>query len=405
MKSWRFPVETGILVALALFLPLLEVPKNAACVIYLATWLWNRARARDFGGPWDTWDTLIAAWIASGYAVAAFAGLHEQEWRGANDLARYAILLWLVKRAGYGESELRWVLGALVASALVTLCWGWWGYWKRIDVGLRGVLQLKSVGHVNHSAIYLAMVCGVCIAWVFARWQAWDARRRACALAATGFVLLSLLAMASRAALVAAGTLVLVLAAAWWPRWRVPLVASLAGLVLAVLAVLATDSEIARKQRNFSASETLSSRDAIWSSGFAAWERYPWFGVGMSNYDLITPERIAQWRAQAGKPFDPARYAPNAHAHNLYVNTLAERGLVGLAALLAVLIAWAAALARHRPKPSDPDLRWLLWGAAAGALIVTALAGVFNTTLHHEHGILATLLLGAWLSSTLRRAS
>ncbi len=405
MKSWRFPVETGLLVALAVFLPLLEVPKNAACVIYLTTWLWNRARERDFGGPWDTWDTLIAAWIASGYAVAAFAGLQDQEWRGANDLARYAIVLWLVKRAGYGESELRWVLGALVASALVTLCWGWWKVWFEVLPGRRAVLQMKSVGHVNHSAIYLAMICGVCAAWLFARWRAWDAWWRAGALGATAFVFLSLVVMASRGALVAAGVLVLVLAAAWWPRWRMPFIASLAGVAIAVVAVLSTDSGVARKQRNFSTAETLSTRDAIWNSGFAAWERYPWFGVGMSNYDLITAERVAQWRGEAGKPYDPARYAPNAHAHNLYINTLAERGSVGLAALLAVLVAWLVALIRLRPQAADTDFRWLLWGSAAGAWIVTTLAGMLNTTLHHEHGILAALLLGLWLSSTLRRAS
>ena len=405
MKSWRFPVETGLLLALAVFLPLLEVPKNAACVIYLATWLWNRARERDFGGPWDAWDTLIAAWIASGYAVAAFAGLQEQEWRGANDLARYAILLWLLKRSGYGESELRWVLGALVASALATLCWGWWKYWTHDNPNRLPVLQLKSVGHVNHSAIYLAMICGVCTAWLFARWRAWNAWWRAGALAATAFVFASLFVMASRGALAAAAVLVLVLAAAWWPRWRVPLVASLTGLAIAVVAVLATDSKLAQKQSSHSVEDTLSVRGAIWNSGFAAWERYPWFGVGMSNYDLVTPEKVAQWRAQAGKPFDPARYAPNAHAHNLYVNTLAERGSVGFAALLAVLIAWLGALLRYRPASADPDLRWLLWGSAAAAWIVTAGAGMFNTTLHHEHGILATLLLGAWLSSINRRAS
>jgi hypothetical protein len=39
----------------------------------------------------------------------------------------------------------------------------------------------------------------------------------------------------------------------------------------------------------------------------------------------------------------------------------------------------------------------LLWGAAASAWLVTVGAGAVNTTLHHEHGILAALLLGGWL--------
>jgi len=44
-----------------------------------------------------------------------------------------------------------------------------------------------------------------------------------------------------------------------------------------------------------------------------------------------------------------------------------------------------------------------LWGSAAAAFMVTAAAGLVNTTLHHEHGILAALLLGLWLSQLHKR--
>ena len=36
--------------------------------------------------------------------------------------------------------------------------------------------------------------------------------------------------------------------------------------------------------------------------------------------------------------------------------------------------------------------------------IVTAGIGTVNTTLHHEHGLLAALLLGLWLSTLHARA-
>ena len=43
---------------------------------------------------------------------------------------------------------------------------------------------------------------------------------------------------------------------------------------------------------------------------------------------------------------------------------------------------------------------------SAGAWIVTCGVGMVNTTLHHEHGLLAALLLGLWLSTlSPRRAS
>ncbi len=397
LKESRYPLEIGLLVALALFVPLAEAPKNLAWLGYSLAWLVNRARVRDFGGRWDLWDTLIALWIGSGFAVAAFAGLEGSEWRGAGDLARYAGILWMVKRGGYSWRELRWVLSALVVSTVVGLAIGYGRMWS--GIGKSGTLQLHSVGHVNHTAIYLAIMLGLCAAWLFARWRAWPFNRRAISLAIFLLVLSSLLVTASRGA-IGVGLLMLpVLALAWWPRWRAPLAASAAALVLTVAGLIALGGEVIRKQEQLEGMENiLSFRDGIWRMGLAAWERYPWFGVGMDNYSRITHELVRAWRTQAGKEYEEARYVRFPHAHSLYVNTVAERGAVGGAALLAVLVAWAAWLVLLRPRPEAKDRDWLLWGGAASAWIVTAGAGTVNTTLHHEHGILAALLLGLWLS-------
>jgi O-antigen ligase len=406
LRKSRYPVEIALLVALALFLPLVEGPKNLAWLGYVCVWLWNRARARDFGGAWDLWDTLIALWIASGYVVAAFAPFDHAQWKGADDLARYASVLWLVKRGGYSWPEVRWVLGALVASALAALALGWWKYWPQIRAGSGQALQLKSVGHVNHSAIYLAIMLGLCVAWTFARWHAWSVSRRTAALAVDAFLLVSLVVTASRGAVGAALLFCVVLAAAWWPRSRAPLAAALVGLALTGAAIVGMNAEVLRKQRALvAADDTLNVRDRIWRTGLAAWERYPWFGVGMSNYSLIRPEDVAAWRADAGRPFDAARYIRSAHGHSLYVNALAERGAVGAAVLFAVLAAWLVWLVRFRPRREAPDDEWLLWGGAASGWFVTVVAGLANTTLHHEHGILAVLLLGLWLCRLPHRAS
>ncbi|MCX7961218.1 MAG: O-antigen ligase family protein [Burkholderiales bacterium] len=392
--------------SLALFLPLLEAPKNLAWLAYVGVWLWNRARARDFGGPWDLWDTLIALWIASGYLVAAFAPFDHAEWKGANDLLRYASILWLVKRGGYSVRELRWVLGALVLSALAAAALGFWKYWPAIRAGTGSALQLRSVGHVNHSAIYLAIVLGACTAWIFARWRAWTTAQRAAALAADGFLLVSLLVTASRGAIAAGLATCLLVAAAWWPRSRAPLVATLAAAALAAAALFAMRAEVVRKHEALAASDDiLNVRDRIWRTGLAAWEHYPWFGVGMSNYSLIRPEDLGARYAETGRAFDATRYIQSAHGHNLFVNALAERGAVGAGVLFAVLAAWLVWLARLRPRADSSDDAWLLWGAAASGGLVTVLAGLVNTTLHHEHGILAALLLGLWLCSLTRRAS
>ena len=396
----RHPLEFGLLLLLAVFLPLIEAPKNLAWLAYGAAWIANRARTRDFGGAWDGWDTLFAAWIASGFVVAAFSGLQQSEWRGAGDLLRYGSVLWMVKRGGYDRASLRLVAGALVASGLAGLAFG---YWQLHVSHRRNALELHSVGHVNHTAIYLALLLGAGAAWIFARWRAWSAARRAFAAAIGLLFLVSLVVTQSRGAIGIGLLAVPALAAAWWPRWRAPLLASLAVLAVTVALAVGLGAEVVKKQQaRMQEANVLAFRDGVWRSALAAWERFPLFGVGMDNYSGISPERIEGWRREAGKPYDAADYVRFPHGHSLLFNTLAERGLVGTAALGAVLAAWLVALVRRRPRPEDDDHAWFRWGAAATAWFVTVGAGTVNTTLHHEHGMLAVLFLALWLGQPRR---
>jgi O-antigen ligase len=393
----RYPVELGLLLILCFFLPIYEAPKNLAWVAYVVVWIVNRIRARDAGGPWDSWDTLIALWIASGYVVAAFAGLHHQEWRGAGDLLRYGSILWCVKRARYTDMEIRWILGTLVLSLVVGLAHGYFRLFT--GIGKSGTLELHSVGHVNHTAIYIAIMVGLCATWLFSYWSRWSTGVRFLGVLVCALAIVSLVVTASRGAVFAGLLLLLALGAAWWRKAKAPMVAAAATMVLVIAASLVFGLYLVRKfDENAAANQILSLRDGIWRTGLVAWERFPAFGVGMDNYSLITADRVKEWRERAGKPYDAARYVPYSHAHNLFINTMAERGLVGLAALLAVLLAWLARLWRRRPALESDDLAWLLWGASASAWFITVVAGTLNTTLHHEHGILAALLLGLWLS-------
>jgi O-antigen ligase len=404
-KQVRFPVEIGLLLAFCVFLPLVEFWKSVAWLAYVLVWLVNRLRTRSIGNYWGWWDTLIMVWIGSAYLAAVYAGLDGRAWAKTGDVATHVLLLWLVMRGGYSEKEIRWVLGALVASTVAGLAFGYWGLWN--GDAKSGTLQLNSVGHVNHTAIYIAIMLGVCATWLFARWRAWTIGRRAAALAVSAFVLASLIVTASRGAIGVGLVMVPVLAAAWWPRWRAPLVASLATIALVAAAMIGFNAEVVRKQEiNAAAQNVLSFRDGVWRMGLAAWERFPWFGVGKDNYNLITYDLVRTWRSEAGKDYEASRYVQFPHAHNLLVNTLVERGVVGFAGLAALLLAWLVALIRDRPRPQDADLSWIAWGGAASAWFVTVGVGMVNTTLHHEHGLLAVLLLGLWLSKLpARRAS
>jgi putative inorganic carbon (hco3(-)) transporter len=84
---------------------------------------------------------------------------------------------------------------------------------------------------------------------------------------------------------------------------------------------------------NFAVLERL----AHWQTGWRMFEDHPWTGVGIGNYSTAY-ERYAP----------PHWYVALGHAHNIFINFLAETGILGLAAFLlfwlgALRFAWRAA--------------------------------------------------------------
>jgi len=72
---------------------------------------------------------------------------------------------------------------------------------------------------------------------------------------------------------------------------------------------------------NFSVIERL----AHWIAAGHMWQQAPWLGVGPGNYAAAYAQvRLPRWEDALG------------HAHNIYLNALAETGLIGLAAYLTM---------------------------------------------------------------------
>ena len=130
-------------------------------------------------------------------------------------------------------------------------------------------------------------------------------------------------------------------------------------------------------------------------------EAIPGSASARTTTSFITHERVQGVARGAGKDYDAARYVHFPHAHNL-LREYARRARRSSASrrFFAVLLAGArvrcCAIGRGAATTTST---WILWGGAAGAWLVTVGVGTVNTTLHHEHGLLAALLLGLWLST------
>lgn len=401
VKMFGRPAEVILLLGLVITLPLFEAPKNLLWGAWIIAWLYHRVRDKDYGGPWDTWDSVLALLIASGYVVAAFAGLHNKEWGGANDVLRYGSILWALKRSGYGENEFRWLIVATIISTLIALGNGLWSLFVSHT---RNALELDSVGHVNHSAIYLAISYGIALAALMAFWGRLGWMWRVAGLLAVGMFAAGVFISLSRGAVGAMFVLTFFVSLVWLRKSKTIAAIVMAALVVSGSAAYFGQMAVVTKiQSRMAADDVLSQRGEIWNVAVEAWKRYPLFGVGVSNYNQISMEKVEQWVEASGRTYVANEYLGSSHAHSLYLTTLAERGLFGLGVLMGLLLAWLYSLLRYLPGAQDNDLAWALWGGCFSAWLVTVGVGTVNTTLHHEHAILSMLMLGMWLAYLGRR--
>jgi len=110
---------------------------------------------------------------------------------------------------------------------------------------------------------------------------------------------------------------------------------------------------------NFSVIERL----AHWLAAQRMWETAPWLGVGPSNYATVySSVRLPLWEDALG------------HAHNIYLNVLAETGLIGLAAYLLMWTGVAGWLWRRTRQQQ--------LGSWEQALLVGVLGVVAHLTVH-----------------------
>jgi O-antigen ligase len=391
-------LEFASLLGLVFFLPMLEAPKNLFWFAFVLLWLGHCAKVGHYGGRWKLSDTVIGALWLSSFVGALFSGIHSSEWSGFGDVTRYMTLLWCVSRSDYAPKQWLQLVVVLVLASILTLGYG---VWLSVGMNLRMYPELYSVGHVNHTAVYLGILCGLLLAAMLAFWSHWSWTVRGLTCSAFFLIFAGLLMGSSRGAIVAVLLIPFVLGLAWLPKSKRPLQVMIIALIGLVIIGLAGNLNVVEKQRRgLQANDPLSHRDTIWRRALVIAEIYPAFGVGMGNFGKVSDTAIAQQVAMDGNAYEEARYLGSNHAHNLYLNTLAERGWIGSSVFFGALLACLAMLLRRRPRVADNAYIWTAWGASLSGWIIIVIAGLFNTSFHHEIALLAVLPLGAWISFT-----
>ncbi|MDO6386149.1 O-antigen ligase [Uliginosibacterium sp. 31-12] len=396
--------EFVVLALFAVALPLVEAPKNVFWFLFLVLWFVGSIRQRNFGQLARGWDWVFAALIVAPVA-SILNTAYAPQWKEVGDIIGYVSLGWMIARSRLDAQQIKWLLLCLVGA---TLLGALHGGWVMATDPKRIWLQLNSVGHVNHSALYGAGAAALAAAWIAAAWQTLARGPRLIGLGVALLMFGMMIAFASRGALIAylfaVVVLVPVLSAV---RLRTLGLVALVAVGLAVGAQLLTvqlmggrnNQTVIQKTLDGLRSGKLSSyRVETYHTATEMIRQYPLTGVGAANFSAVSPEAVQAWVEARGEPFVRDDYYFSSHAHGLFTNTLGERGLLGISALLALTIGWSAALLRRKPGAGATLDARLCWGAGVAGWSVVFIGGLFNTTLHHEHGMLGMVCLGLLLS-------
>jgi O-antigen ligase len=338
------------------------------------------------GGP-ITVDAIGFAWLA--YVIVLVASIVP-----ARDVGAWAgeVYRWAVALIVYVMARTVFLAGRPVAPVLLAIAGGTLGMsllgaWQVVthagppSFSAGGMTRaFGTFGEPNPLAGYLEMTLPVLLAVIVSRLALRDGPSRAAGWL-TGLALLTwvvgsaiLVLTQSRGGLagMAVGTGVVL----WLSGGHARRLGTVAVLALAVVtlalpvggrlmnrfgsAALSTGTEAQVTVGNFASLE----RAAHWRAAIAMAERNPVLGVGAGNFNARYREMTTVWRFRI----------PRGHAHNAYLQALAQAGMLGFLAYLGLLGAVARAVWRQLRLAGPGTDRSLIIGAAG----VTAAVAVHN---------------------------
>jgi O-antigen ligase len=398
-SSWHLnlkQIEFILLCLMIAVLPTFEAPKNIFWALYFIA-ATTRLIVQRHSLTWRWPDAFFGIWIASALASTIGAGMPgHHEWGGFKDLFIYSSTAWLIYKSNYTQKQLTNLLLLAVISVIPPLLWG---AWLHLGPTHKLFLELKSVGHVNHSAIYLTIVYGICLSMTIGQWLYSSFAKNLLFTTITALLFLSIMIGQSRAALGIAIPLSILIFFLLTDSKKIKLIGfSLLGLCLASL-ILINPIIVQKHKNNVADNNTLSNRAQVWNVSLEAARWHPILGLGMNNWKFITPEAIKGSVEKRGTPYQPDNYFFPNHSHNLYLTILVERGMIGLSVLIITLLAWGIHLIKTY-QPCKRQGQLMIWGSALSAYIIVIGIGTVNTTIHHEHGLLTALCLGILLAAT-----
>ena len=390
-------------------LPSVEGPKNIFLVFYLVTRLLTEFLTFDQKKfHWSYWDSMFLTIVVTALLSTIFAGMpHLEEWKGYKVLLTAILTGWLLSRARYTQEHYQNLFKLIVISAVPPLLFGLFQY---LVVYTKSDLELHSVGHVNHSAIYLVMIFGAALGWFLStlniKKETLQKKFQSILLGMLSLLFFtSLIIGKSRGAFGIAIILGFSLIFLLGKSRFIKVTGAMSVLAILFFMIVLKTNIVQKQITNSENNNVLAFRDRVWNVSLEASRFSPMLGIGLSNWHFISLDQLKQSVEGRGETFNAEKYFFPGHSHNFYLTALVERGIVGLIVTFIFMLAWIASLIKTFGRAKRSTEETLLWAGSFSAWVATFGIGLVNTTFHHEHAILACLFLGLYVSykSTLKR--
>jgi len=370
-------------------LPLSEGIKNISLVLLLlfSIIILKTTSIRKIRSSWQPLDSIFFLILLSATVSTLFATPQFDFWDNLRDIIRIVFLGILLSHLELSTNQTKILLGLILTSTSASLLYG---------LSLEGLLELKSVGHVNHSAIYIAISCGIAVAVSIAKNVTLPIRLLG--LVATILFAYGLLISSARGSVLPFFLVLLpALGILSWSYSK-----KIVGLLMVVI-LAASASAIFNKMPILDKTlgifdNSIGQRDKAMRTGLLIWKSAPIIGVGPENVKrYMTEEKLEQLALEQKGEYKANDYLHgHLHTHNLYTNKLAGLGIIGLFALISLLSYWAVEIFKHKPRIETAPLEFILWSGSLSAWVLISVGGLFNTTFHHEVALLSVSLLTLW---------
>jgi len=378
------------LALMLVFLPGVEALKNIFAFLFFLSWVLISYKRNNWGGKWLVIDTIFLLWILADFLISINAVMaHKLDGGGFSDILRFVIIAWVLSRINFSKEKC-YQLGLIaVMATLVTLAFSYYS--------TGGVLkELHSVGHINHTAIFLTIAYSISISILLFNYKKLNNYHKLILFASSLILFLSTIDTGSRASF---GLLIIVtLSNALFLIYKVRRLSislliigfiSFVGITLiqsppdALKRILATEhileDSVRTKIRNFS---------------YYAFKKNPILGNGFGNYSSIKLDDIKSTVIDDIGVFNSELYITSSHPHNVYYKYLVAGGLLIFSIFLWFwfYVAWIII----KIKTTDETF-WII-SSSISVILINLGIGWVNTTLHHEHAILSMFVLGILIS-------